>query len=319
LVPSGSPDVSEQRAILGFFTALFRGAVQLRRTVVEVYETALMDHRDSHRQSPFLVTTALSVLFYIVEQTVPLLPVSGHAFVRAVLPLFADEQMTFYVASLERLIGFFLDDRPSHGTPVVRALLAAFPTRGVRKQKAILELLGNALDRPIKFSQDLAVPVARVLILAGESQSVTVAQTGLRMWVRVGVDRVLADQRRLIVPLAVPSLSAVMDTHWSYDVRQAAKSCLAYFQRRDGRIVQECLIDAGPSFTPSPQMKNWVSVVKTAQASDESIDIGGLMQQILRYFKPAPRVEDQSARLLTLSAARASSERTYAGVMPLLI
>jgi hypothetical protein len=321
LIPSGSPDANEQRAINHFFAALFRASPQLRRPVVEVYETAVIDHHDSRQLSPFLLATALSVIFYVVEQTVPLLPICERAFVRAVLPLFKDEQMTFYAASLERFLGFFLDDRPSLGMPVVRALLAAFPVHGVRKQKALLGLLGIALERPIKFSTELALPLSRVLILAGESQNETVAQAGLKLWARGGVDRVIADQRRAILPFIVPSISMVMDNHWSYNVRQAAKSCFTGFQRRDGRLVQECLFESGhlaPEIVQTPQMRKWVCVVKTAHTSDQMIDISRLMQQILSLFTPPIRKEVTDGGLVTAKLSRATSERLRTFVLPRL-
>jgi hypothetical protein len=321
LIPSGSPDANEQRAIRDFFVALFRGAAQLRGPVVEAYEGALMDHRDAHRRSPFLVMTALSVLFYIVEQTLPLLPISRRVFMRSVLPLLADEQMPFYALAIERHLGFFLEDRPSHGTRVVRALLAAFPLRGVRKQRAILDLVGTALDRPIKFSTDLAIPVARVLVRAGESQNETVAQAGLKMWSRASIDRLMLDQRRLIVPLAVPSISMVMDTHWSCEVRQTAKSCFAAFQRRDGRMVQESLLESafeGPLMEQTPQIRNWVSIAKAAEICDQTIDIGGMMQQILLLFGPTIRSPMDFPKRLTMPVNWISSGQQIPVVIPRL-
>jgi serine/threonine-protein phosphatase 2A regulatory subunit B' len=313
-LPGDTPDANERAAIVGFFGALFRNGKHLRQQVVEIYESALIDYSATHNRSPFFAWTALEILGYIAEHTVPLLPCSDRAFTRAVLPLLGDGYLPIYVAAVEHLFAFFLEDRPSYSVPALKRLVTVFPHRNVRLQRALLGLIEVAVERRPKGNQDLVVPIARVIIAAGESQNESLAQAALKMWGRPGIERLLSDQRPIVLPLLVPSLSRVMVGHWSPSVRGTAKSCLASFQQRESKLVRECILEQSASMgsggaTP-PEARKWLMLTKAAYGNDQQINVSATVQRILALFKEDRHSFEMTGGVIPLlPPPRANSER----------
>jgi hypothetical protein len=316
LIPSASPDSNERKAICDFFAALFRTSKHLRQPLITLYESVLIDYCQAHEHSPFLICTILSVLFYVIEQTVPLLVCADRAFVRGVLPLLRDRDLTVFGPAVERLVTFFVEDRPSHAAAALAAVVEVFPTGNTQKQLQMLDLIGATLDSPSKAAQELAIPVARTIARAGESQNESVAETALRMWGKAGVDRLIGEQRRLVLPFVVPSIARVVGEHWSFRVRQAAKAAFAMFQKRDAKLVRQISLESGSrSDAAQPLvMKQWVAVAKSAYGNDARINLGGAVREIAEKFRDVDNWELHKATILGM--AHADSERSRMIAVP---
>jgi serine/threonine-protein phosphatase 2A regulatory subunit B' len=315
LIPSESPDANERNAIRDFFAALFRGANHLRSTLVSLYEFVLLDYCYSHKHSPFLICTILSVFFYIVEHTVPLLQSSDRVFVRGVLPLIGDRAMLVFAPALEQLFTFFFEERPSHAATALSTIISVFPRANTQRQMKLLELITVILDQPHKYHTDLAMPLAVMLARASETENESIAQKALRMWGKAGIDRVLGDQRRVVLPVIAPMINRAMNHHWSFSVRQAAKAALTMFQRRDGRILRECALESAsmPVGGQPLELKQWIAVAKTAYSRDSELNISMKMQAIVAEFKSTDIVRP---KMPAIGMPRADSERARALIVP---
>jgi hypothetical protein len=275
LIPSSSPDSNERIAICNFIVAVVQRASHLRRSLIEIYEQALIDYRVHHCHSPFLVNTALAILLEIGECP------SAQTMCHCILPLLAEENITVYANVMRSMLTRFMASRATHGVLVLDSLLKVFPIWNVSKQMYFLSLITAVLDQPISSSATLAAHLARTLILAGESQNEGVAQGGLRLWWNASVERLISDYLDFILPFVIPSLTKVMENHWSRTIRLCAKSALGLFQRRDKSIAQESVNGSGPA----PALQKWILVTKAAHHNENMINLRDAVQQIFVAFK----------------------------------
>jgi serine/threonine-protein phosphatase 2A regulatory subunit B' len=288
LIPSGSPDPNERTAIRDFFAALFENAKHLRKPLILLYESVLIDYYQSREYSPFLICTILSVMFYIAEHTLPLLPCSYRAFVRCVLPLLGDRDLTVFAPIVEKFFAFFFEDRPKLGVAALSVIVAIFPRGNSRKQLHLLALMAIVLEHPQRGLDDLVIPFCRLLAQASGSQNETVVQAALKMWGKSGVERLLDEHKKDVFPLLIPVLARVMTNHWSSAVRQSAKETLASFQKRMGKIVRDCMLETSVPTTMGTQpamMKNWVIIAKSAYSNYSEINVQQTIQVIMETFK----------------------------------
>jgi hypothetical protein len=153
------------------------------------------------------------------------------------------------------------------------------------------------------------IRLTRTLIFAGESENETVAQAALRLWWHNGVGHFTQDYRPVIVPFVVPSLTMLMESHWSRAVRQCAKSSILLFQRRDVAAFQECVLDSA-SAPQLPALQHWITIAKVAQQNDGTINRRKILQAIFAEFKPETGAKPPRAKSTTSTIPRSNTEST---------
>jgi hypothetical protein len=289
LVPSDTPDANERSAIVQFYVSLLTANPTLREDVASFLEGALLDYRTRLGQSPYRAVTILQILHFVIEQTLPLLPIASRIFAYAIIPMFADPYLLLFHSEMEKLLDFFLEDNPSYSVLVIRVLVNQFPILKAKKMVIVLGVMQRIVwHLPSRQLQQWALPVTRTLARALESFSEPVAHVSLAFWSRAEGARVLKKHKKVVLPVIIPVVYAAAAGHWSPAVRTAAQACLSVFQKHDSRLVQEIVRGGTTKVTSAdpPQWKHWALIAKSAQQLYTDINLSDKLAEITAGFKP---------------------------------
>jgi hypothetical protein len=291
LVPSDTPDANERSAIVQFYISLVTANPTLREDIASFLEGALIDYRSRVGQSPYRAVTILQVLHFVIEQTLPLLPIAARIFARAIVPMLADHYLLLFHGEMEKFVDFFLEDNPSYSVLVIRVLVNQFPILKVKKMVVVLGVMQRVVwHLPSRQLQQWALPVTSTLARALQSISEPVGQASIAFWSRAEGARLLKNHKNVVLPVIIPVVHAAMTGHWSPTVRTAAQACLSDFQKHDSRLVQEIVRAGAPNATTedSPQFRQWTLIAKSAQQRYGDINLNDKLAEITAGFKVRP-------------------------------
>jgi hypothetical protein len=306
LIPAGSPDPNERSAVVQFFTTLIKVRSGICPELIELFETVLIDYRH-YTSSPFVPTTVLQVVYYIFNETVPLLPNAARVFVRAIVPLFGAQYLMLFNDSMDKLLQFFLEDNNALAVEVVRVLVNRFPVSLAGKMQAMLSHMQRVIQMiPLRGLQTWAVPIARALARAAQCGSEAVAQSAVGFWSKNEGNRLLTGQKKLVIPVIVPVICDIVLEHWSPAVRAAAQANFNVLNQHDSLAVKEAMRQRnhGGVREEIPQLRVWMAVLRAAQMNDGEILVGEKIQEINRAFRQAG-----VARIDSLPVSRPSCSR----------
>jgi hypothetical protein len=293
-----------------------RGNNRLTAQLMEMYEKILIDYQTDPAISPFTIVTLLPIVAFIIDQTLPPLPIFGRVFSRGVVPLVANSFCRLFNGTMRHLIEYFTDDDAGKAYQVISAIVDKWPTGKPSKQEGLLLILFTVLNK-VRFRSNApwTIKLVRVFAQSCSSPHEKVVIAMCSFWLRSEGQRVLTEGGKVILPLIVPELMDTVTSHWSTTARNSAKVALSICQKQDARLVQNIMrspeIQSGSS-SESPIFKKWVSIAREAQRNDRKLNLSSALMAISAQFvvrETATLVSTQQSPLPMGRQARCYSDR----------
>jgi hypothetical protein len=217
----------------------------------------------------------LRLAVHLLDETSPLLPGATRVFVWAILPLVRSPYLHLFNAPIARLVECFSEGKAGCAIVLIRVITRDFWRSLPWNQSVILLHLGVALRyAPPRVLAAWAEPLAKLLAQASKSLSEVVAQAAAALWCREGGCRLLAAQKKVIIPIVVPAISHSMTSHWSAAVREAARNTMVAFQNAAAFLVSKTFKEAAIP-TEDNRVGTWYRLTQTARARGSDAKIIG--------------------------------------------
>ncbi|GJZ18011.1 serine/threonine protein phosphatase 2A 57 kDa regulatory subunit B' theta isoform-like protein [Tanacetum coccineum] len=162
--------------------------------------------------------------------------------VRALIPLHKPKCIPMYHQQLSYCITQFVEKDCKLADTVIRGLLKYWPITNSSKEVMFLSELEEVLEatQPPEF-QRCMVPLFRQISHCLSSPHFQVAERALFLWNNDHIENLIKQNRKVILPIILPSLERNTKTHWNQAVRSLTLNVRKIFSDADPELFEECL------------------------------------------------------------------------------
>lgn len=317
-----SPDQNERSQITQFFLNIINQNSANILPLLKRFAVILNDH-SATSEDPFSVATILPVMCHIFFNSSVLPSQFFGLFLESILPLLSDRYLVYFAPSLTKIINFFVEESTGIASKVVNAIIRYWPLTKIAKQIIFINLLINALPR--MSSKDIQAKIFRIFSIfaqCSKSQSEKVAIASFSFWTSMEMDRIIADNTKVILPIMIPAVTDVIRSHWCPLVRDNASFALSLMNKYDQRLVAELLQQKrSEAVYDNPELKKWVSIARTVSHVDRSMNLSLKLHEITQVFNVTQSTNSQSQVMMIkpVTRARSNSQRGPVILRPSLV
>jgi serine/threonine-protein phosphatase 2A regulatory subunit B' len=193
--------------------------------------------------------------------------------VRALIPLHKVKSVATFHNQLAYCVTQFVEKDPKMIEPIVLGILRFWPHSSSPKQVLFLNELEDLLEltQPGEFTK-IAVPLFQRINTCVDSPHFQVAERALFLWNNEYIVSLIAQNRHLVLPLVIGSLSKNAAEHWNATVTSLTGNVLKLFVEMDKNYFKECrdtTIAKEKEIEDAKQkrLKQWEVLEKEAKAS----------------------------------------------------
>ena len=280
-------DPNERAQIIQIFNNVLNNNFKLAMPILCEFEKVLMDYINSENMVPFRVSTILPIIHQILDTSPMQTPLYNRVFVNSIIPLLTDRYMMTFNHQLHKIIFYFIDDNSNLAKRVVEQIVKKWPCNQSAKQIFYINLLNESLSKMSYREIQKSIRPAFLLIRNGiMSLHEKVALSALSVYSKIEMDRIIADNAKVILPIIIPSLIKAVSSHWSQQVRQSAKLTLNILSKYDKKLTNEYLAHNNliEAMHTKNSNKSWMSVIQSAQNNHESYDATSKIKEVSETF-----------------------------------
>ncbi|KAL6987328.1 hypothetical protein U1Q18_013076 [Sarracenia purpurea var. burkii] len=161
--------------------------------------------------------------------------------VRALIPLHKPKPLAFYHQQLIYCIIQFVEKDYKLADNVVRGLLKYWPVTNCQKEVLFLGELEEVLEttQAAEF-QRCMVPLFRQIACCLNSSHFQVAERALFLWNNEHIVNLIAQNRRVILPIIFEALEKNIQSHWNQAVHGLTVNVRKMFLEMDAELFEEC-------------------------------------------------------------------------------
>lgn len=191
---------------------------------------------------------------------------------RALMPLHKPKSLAMYHQQLSYCITQFVEKDPKLAEPVLRILLKYWPITNSSKEVLFINELEEVLEltQAAEFSKVIA-PMFYRIARCIESSHFQVAERALFLWNNDYIVSLVAQNRKVVLPLVFGALERNVRSHWNAAVHGLTCNVKKMFVEMDAGLHDECLRmleeEEAQSVTVKRQREeNWRRVEEMAAA-----------------------------------------------------
>jgi len=195
---------------------------------------------------------------------------------RALMPLHKPRGLAMYHQQLAYCITQFVEKDPKLADPVLRMLLKFWPVTNSSKEVLFLNELEEVLDltQAAEFNKAIA-PLFYRIGRCIESNHFQVAERALFLWNNDYIVSLVAQNRKVVLPIVFGALERNVRSHWNAAVHGLTCNVKKMFVEMDATLHDECLRLLEEEEAQSVSVKrqredNWRRVEQMASASQAS-------------------------------------------------
>lgn len=160
---------------------------------------------------------------------------------RALIPLHKPKCYGLYNQQLTYCIIQFLEKDSKLADSIIRGVLKVWPVTNSHKEVLLVGELEEVLEltQATEF-QRCMVPLFRQISRSLNSSHFQVAERALLLWNNEHVMSLVAQNRRVILPLIFSALERNSTAHWNQAVHGLTQNVRKVFQELDSELFQEC-------------------------------------------------------------------------------
>jgi len=193
--------------------------------------------------------------------------------VRALIPLHKVKSVASFHNQLAYCVTQFVEKDPKMIEPIVLGILRFWPHSSSPKQVLFLNELEDLLEltQPGEFTK-IANPLFERINTCVDSPHFQVAERALFLWNNEYIVSLIAQNKHLVLPLVITSLSKNASEHWNLTVTSLTGNVLKLFVEMDKNFFKECK-DAVTAKekeiedAKQKRLKHWELIEKEAKAS----------------------------------------------------
>ncbi|KAI4352677.1 hypothetical protein L6164_006904 [Bauhinia variegata] len=161
--------------------------------------------------------------------------------VRALIPLHKPKSIAAYHQQLSYCITQFVEKDYRLADPVIRGLLKYWPVINCQKEVLFLGELEEVLEAsmPSEF-QRCMVPLFRQIGRCLNSPHFQVSERALYLWNNEHIVNLIAQNRKVILPVIFEALEKNIKGHWNQAVHGLTANVRRMFLEMDGELFEEC-------------------------------------------------------------------------------
>lgn len=161
--------------------------------------------------------------------------------VRALIPLHKPKPITVYHQQLSYCITQFVEKDYKLADTVIRGLLKYWPLTNCQKEVLFLGELEEVLEgtQPAEF-QRCMVPLFRQIARCLNSSHFQVAERALFLWNNEHIVSLIAQNRKVILPIIFEALERNIQSHWNQAVHGLTVNVRKMFLEMDVELFEEC-------------------------------------------------------------------------------
>lgn len=282
-------DQNERNMLVQLYINIVHGNSRIIVPLLDLLERVLIDYRMQDFASPFIPATVFPILSYIFNHKTPPLPIFHRVFSRAIVPIFKDRWYQTYGQSVKRIVELFVDDDFAHAREVVDMISSKWSLTRPEKEVQLLQVLYDTLGKMSPREQRTRVgKVLRIIARAIKSDHEKVALAALGIWQKLDSNEAIANNIKLAVSILVPAICQSMASHWSQNVKTAARSGLSVLQRYDLKLVQEQVRQfrerSFDDMAEEAKPKKWTTIIRTAFDKDGGFNLSKSLQSVTETF-----------------------------------
>jgi serine/threonine-protein phosphatase 2A regulatory subunit B' len=193
--------------------------------------------------------------------------------VRALIPLHKVKSVATFHNQLAYCVTQFVEKDPKMIEPIVLGILRFWPNSSSPKQVLFLNELEDLLEltQPSEFAK-IAGPLFERINLCVDSPHFQVAERALFLWNNEYIVSLIAQNRHLVLPLVISSLSKNAAEHWNATVTSLTGNVLKLFVEMDKNYFKECreatqIKEKEHEDVKQKRLKQWELVEKEAKAN----------------------------------------------------
>ncbi|XP_078441106.1 serine/threonine protein phosphatase 2A 59 kDa regulatory subunit B' gamma isoform-like [Wolffia australiana] len=162
--------------------------------------------------------------------------------VRALIPLHKPKCIPLYYQQLAYCIAQFVEKDGKLAETVIGGLLKCWPLTNSSKEVMFLGEIEEVLEvtQPAEF-QRCVVPLFSRIARCLNSSHFQVAERALFFWNNEPIEKMIKENRRVILPIIFPALERNTRYHWNAAVQSLAMNVRRMFAELDPELFEECL------------------------------------------------------------------------------
>ncbi|KAI4346477.1 hypothetical protein L6164_007370 [Bauhinia variegata] len=161
--------------------------------------------------------------------------------VRALVPLHKTKSIATYHQQLSYCITQFVEKDYRLADPVIKGLLKYWPVVNCQKEVLFLGELEEVLEATMSAEfQSCMVPLFRQIGRCLNSPNFQVAERALYLWNNEHIVNLIAQNRKVILPVIIEALEKNMKGHWNQAVHGLTANVWKMFMEMDGELFEEC-------------------------------------------------------------------------------
>jgi serine/threonine-protein phosphatase 2A regulatory subunit B' len=193
--------------------------------------------------------------------------------VRALIPLHKVKSVATFHNQLAYCVTQFVEKDPKMIEPIVLGILRFWPHSSSPKQVLFLNELEDLLEltQPGEFAK-IAIPLFERINTCVDSPHFQVAERALFLWNNEYIVSLIAQNRHLVLPLVISSLSKNAAEHWNATVTSLTGNVLKLFVEMDKNFFKDCrdatlAREKEQEDAKQKRLKHWELVEKEAKAA----------------------------------------------------
>lgn len=193
--------------------------------------------------------------------------------VRALIPLHKVKSVAAFHNQLAYCVTQFVEKDPKMIEPIVLGILRFWPHSSSPKQVLFLNELEDLLEltQPSEFTK-IAVPLFERINMCVDSPHFQVAERALFLWNNEYIVSLIAQNKQIVLPLVITSLSKNAAEHWNLTVTSLTGNVLKLFNEMDKNYFKECMETTTAKRKEQEEakqkrLKHWELIEKEAKAA----------------------------------------------------
>ena len=160
---------------------------------------------------------------------------------RALIPLHKPKALGTYHSQLSYCVAQFVEKDYRLADTIIMGLLKYWPAINSQKEVLFLGELEEVLDgtNAAEF-QRCMVPMFKQIARCINSSQFQVAERALFLWNNEHIVELIAQNRKVIVPIIFEALQKNVQSHWNQSVQSLSSNVRRMFMEMDGQLFEEC-------------------------------------------------------------------------------
>ncbi|CAN8259897.1 unnamed protein product [Cochlearia groenlandica] len=195
--------------------------------------------------------------------------------IRVLIPLHKPKPIAMYHQQLSYCVVQFVEKDYKLADTVIRGLLKYWPVTNCTKECLFLGELEEVLEatQPVEF-QRCVVPLFHQIGRCLNSSHFQVAERALFLWNNEHIVGLIAQSRRLILPIVYPALEKNIQSHWNQAVLGLTANIKKMFMEMDLELFEECKRwyeekQAKSKEVEEQRILTWKRLAKAAEEQDK--------------------------------------------------